>query len=160
MGHSTARLRRGEVVAAVAAVVLAAVLVLMTWFARKAGGGSLGAPAASLTGWQALPELRWLVLAAVLAALALAFTQATRPAPAIPVSLSVIATTLGALTTLALAIRLATTGASPQAGAWLGLAATVGLTVGAFMSLREEGGWTPSAEHPVETVALGPRPGS
>ena len=61
---------------------------------------------------------------------------------------------LGAVTTLIVLIRLLTGAGSPQVGGFAGLAATAALTCGAFISLREEDGWTPGPDHPVETVAL------
>ena len=56
--------------------------------------------ATSINGWDALTDLRWLLIVTIIAALALAYFQATRRAPAIPVSLSVIVTVLGLLTSL------------------------------------------------------------
>ena len=55
---------------------------------RTADGGSL-------TGWQALTDLRWLLLVTIVAAVALVFAQVTRRAPAIPVTMSLIVMLLG-----------------------------------------------------------------
>ena len=116
--------------------------------------GVAGAGRTDASGWTSLPILRWLILVASLTGLLLAVAQATCRAPALPVTTSVIATTLGALTTLALIIRIPTDAASPLAGAYLGLAATAALTAGAFLSLRQEDGWVPDAEHPIERISL------
>jgi hypothetical protein len=105
-------------------------------------------------GWSAVPVLRWVIVVAVLSALALTVAQATTRGPALPVSLSVIATVLSALTALLVIIRILTTGATPQLGAYLGLLAAVTMTYGAFGSLRAEQGWIPRPDHPIETVAL------
>jgi hypothetical protein len=157
MSHGKARLRRGEVIAGAAAVALLALTLLAGAYRTAAGPGAEAS--ITRTGWAALPVLRWFVVVSALSALALAFFQATRPAPALPVSFSVITTALGTITSVALAIRLASTAASPRAGAWLALTAAAVMTAGAFVSMREEDGWTPDAEHPIETVALGPAAG-
>jgi hypothetical protein len=87
--------------------------------------------------------------------LLLGYAQATRHAPALPVALDTVLVTLSALATLVLLIRLLTGDGSPQAGGFAGLLATATLTAGAFMSLRQEDGWVPGADHPVEIVELG-----
>jgi hypothetical protein len=40
-------------------------------------------------------------------------------------------------------------------GGFVGLVASAGLTAGAFVSLRQEDGWVPDDEHPIERVAVG-----
>jgi len=89
------RLRRGELIAGGGAVVLAVSLFLLPWYGVRSPFGptaaSLGA-STSFTGWNSLSHLRWLVLITILLALALVWLQATRPAPALPVSVSVIMT--------------------------------------------------------------------
>jgi peptidoglycan/LPS O-acetylase OafA/YrhL len=144
------RLRRGEIIAGVGAVVLLALMFLIAWFRFGGAGG----PHAD--GWNSLPKLRWLLVLTAAAALLLAYEQAARRAPALPVSLSAIATVLGALSTLALVIRLPTGDGTPTAGAFVGLAATAAVTYGGFLSLRQEDGWVPDADHPIERVTLGP----
>jgi hypothetical protein len=72
----------------------------------------------------------------------------------VPASLSVIVTVLGGVSTLLLIICLLTTSAGLCAGAFLGLAAVIGIAVGGFDSLQREQGWTPGPDHPVETVSL------
>jgi hypothetical protein len=142
------RLRTGEVIAGLAGLVLGVALFALPWF--SAGDG------ATATGWSAMDVLRFVVVIAALGGLALAVAQATQASPALPVSLSVVMTAVGAVTTIALVIRLLTTAGTPQSGAYVGLAAAVALTAGAFASLRQESGWTPGAEHPIPTVPLGP----
>lgn len=138
-------LRRGEILAGASALALLVFLFALDWL-RVSGD--------TRNGWSAVPVLRWLIVVAALVALALTLTQATRAAPAVPVSLSVIATVLSALSVLLLVIRLLTTGGTPQLGAYLGLAATITMTYGAFASLRVEQGWTPGPDRPIETVPL------
>ncbi|HYZ80221.1 MAG TPA: hypothetical protein VE571_03075 [Solirubrobacteraceae bacterium] len=138
------------------AVALVALVFLVPWFQfSKPGGGHTSANA-----WTSLPTVRWLILVTAATGLLLVYFQVSREAPALPVSWDVIVVTLGAITTVIVLIRLLTDAGSPRIGALAGLVAAAALTVGAFMSLREEGGWTPSSERPVETVAVGGTEGS
>ena len=147
------RLRRGEIIATVSAVVLAVLVFLVPWFSfATSGGGHTHADA-----WNSLPVLRWLILATAVMGLLEGYLQATRSAPAMPVALDVPLVTLGAITTVALLIRVLTGEGSPLAGAVLGLVATAVLTAGAFLSLRQEAGWNPNPptpEHPIDTIEL------
>lgn len=152
MDLKLSRLRRGEIIAAAAGVVLLALVFVLPWFG---GPGRRG----DLNGWHSLTVLRWLIIVTGLSAVSLGYLQATREAPALPVSMSVIATTLGALTVIALVIRVPTAAGSPRAGAYLGLLATIALTVGAFLSLRDEQGWVPGDEHPVQRLSVEPPQG-
>ena len=134
-------LRRGELLAAVSAVVLVVVLFALRWFGVS-------------TGWQCLRVLRWLLLVTAACGLLLAIFQETRPAPALPVVMSVIVTALALVTAIVLVIRLPTAADTPQVGAYVGLGAVLGILVGGFWSLRDEDGWRPGPEHPVEVVPL------
>ncbi len=145
------RLRRGEIIAVVSAVVLVVLMFLVPWFRfANPGGGHTSA-----NGWTSLPTLRWLLLVTAAAGLLLGYLQASRAAPALPVSVDVIVVTLSAVITLVLLIRVLTGDGSPLIGAFAGLAAIAVQTAGAFMALRQEGGWAPDPHHPVETIALG-----
>jgi peptidoglycan/LPS O-acetylase OafA/YrhL len=145
------RLRRGEIIAALSAVVLLALMFLVPWISFPNPGGSH----TSADAWTSFPTLRWPMLVIGVLGLALGYLQASRSAPAMPVALDVVLVTLAAITTVLLLIRLITGDGSPEVGGWLGLAASVALTAGTFMSLREEQGWEPGPEHPVEIVELG-----
>ena len=133
MSFQAQRLRRGEILVAVAAVVLGIDLFAGSWY-------SVGAATAS--GWTALPVVRWLVLVTVVAGLALVWAQATRPGPALPSSLSAIAVTLGLITAIALLWRVVIDTPGPStstgSGAWIALIAGLTLFGGAVWSLREE----------------------
>lgn len=144
------RLRRGEILAGIGAVVLVVLLFALSWFARSSPGGATVAE----SGWSALPILRWLIVLTILCAIALAVLQATFRAPALPVTMSVVASALAAITVLALVIRILTAALSPRLGAWLGLAAAIAMFTGGVLSMREEEGFSPDAEHPVERVPL------
>lgn len=155
MALTLGRLRRGEIAAALAAVALLVLLLAVAWFRSGSGGHR------TASGWASLPGLRWLILAAVAAALLLAFTQAACRGPALPSTLSMVATVLGAAASVALIVRLPTAAGAPRAGAYAGLAAALVLTGAALASLRQEAGWRPGPGRPIETVPLDwPQPGA
>ncbi|HEY1516629.1 MAG TPA: hypothetical protein VGF91_09430 [Solirubrobacteraceae bacterium] len=134
MDFDPSRLRRGELLAAASGVLLTIFLVGGKWYGGAGGTGG------SLTGWQALTDLRWLLIVTIVAALGLAFTQVTRRAPAIPVTMSLIVMLLGIVSVIALIIRvLIDPPAHEQAGAYLGLLFTIGIAWGGYLSLRQEG---------------------
>lgn len=162
MDFRASRLRSGEIIAATAAVILLADLLALSWYSFS------GAPGASATGWQTLTVLRWLILLTVAAALALAWVQATRRAPALPSSLSAITTVLGTISTLTLIWRVLISlpgpdGRSPgigaDAGAYIGLVTALVLSAGALWSLREEDPPDPARNEAIEVVPLGDDPG-
>jgi hypothetical protein len=146
------RLRRGEVIAAVSALALMVFMFALPWLRFKAAGGGH----TDADGWDGLPLLRWFLLVTGIGGIMVAFLQSSRRAPALPVAADVVVTTLTALTTLLLVIRLPTSDGTPLAGAFLGLVAAAGVTAGAFQALRREDGWRPNAEHPIETLAVAP----
>jgi hypothetical protein len=134
MDFDASRLRRGEWLAGASAVLLAIFLVGGKWY------GGAGRTGGSLTGWQALTDLRWLLLVTIVAAVGLVFTQATRRAPALPVTMSLVVMLLGIVTVVALIIRvLIDPPPNEQAGAYLGLLSAIGIMVGGYLSLRQEG---------------------
>jgi cytochrome bd-type quinol oxidase subunit 2 len=131
MDFDPGRLRRGELLAGVGGVLLLVFLLAGRWY---------GHGAQARTGWEALPVLRWLLVVTIAAAFALVFAQVTRRAPAVPVTLSLVVTVLGAITVLALIYRVLISPPShEQAGAFLGLLSAIALAYGGYLSLREEG---------------------
>jgi hypothetical protein len=166
MDFQVSRLRRGEVIAGIAAAVLLVVLLTLPWYGL---GGRLGRTAAalgastSITGWQGLPTLRWLTLVTILTALALTWFQGARRAPALPASLSVIVLVLSILTALGLIYRVLISVPGPdslgeaKAGAYVGLAGAVVLVYGAFRSLREEDPADPERNARIPVIELGHR---
>jgi len=110
-------------------------LFALPWYGATSGGGS-----SSLTGWQGLTNLRWLLLLDAVLALALVVFQATRRAPAVPASMSVIVTWVGGLTFLWLGYRvLIDPPPHERYGAYLGLLAALVIAVGGYLSMRQEG---------------------
>ncbi len=127
MGIDAARLRRGELLAGVGAVLLTVFMLAGKW----AGGRS---------GWQTLVSVRWLLAVTIILAFALAITQVSRRSPAVPVTLSLVLTVIGPFSVLALIYRVLISPPPHQhAAAYLGLLSALGLAYGGFLSLREEG---------------------
>ena len=163
MQFDLSRLRRGEWIVGGGAVLLAAAMFLMPWYGVKSPLGptvaSLGG-STSWDGWNGLTNVRWLVLITILVALALLWLQATRRAPALPVTFGVILTVLGFVTTLALLYRvvLDVPGASSvverRVGGFVGIAAAIALCAGAYLSMREEGVAPRDEQTEVERVPL------
>jgi hypothetical protein len=163
------RLRRGEIVAGISGVVLLLSLFVTDWYGTKGPisptAALLGATT-SFNGWHSLSNVRWLVLATALVAIALAYFQATRRSPAIPVCLSVILSVLGLLAVLFLIYRVLINVPGPdsvinrKAGAYLGLLSSIAVFYGGFASMRQEG--IASRDGPGEIPVVRPQsaPGS
>jgi len=146
MDFDLSRLRRGEWIAGTSALVLLACLLLLQWYG-------------SLNGWHGLTHLRWLVLLTILAALALVYSQASRRAPAIPVTMSMIVTVLAGVDAIALVYRVLIDppggASSAHAGAYLGLVSALALAYGGYRSMRTEGIAERDQVDAIETVSLG-----
>jgi hypothetical protein len=163
------RLRRGEWIAGISAVVLLIALTTLPWYGYS-GSLPLVAPRGfgfgTITGWRALTNMRWLVLVTVCTALALFYFQAARRAPAIPAVLSVLVTVLGLVTFAALLYRVAIDVPTPsyfsnlRYGAIVGLVSAAVLTVGGFDSMRAEGIADRDGPEEIETVRLDRSDGS
>jgi hypothetical protein len=125
------RLRAGEWIAAAGGLALIVSLAL-PWY---------DAPTEPLTGFEALTVVDVLLAALALLALALAVLQATQDTPSKPVGAAVLTVVFGALGVLLVLFRLIDApadGLEVRAGAWLGLAAAVAITVGGWRSLAAE----------------------
>jgi hypothetical protein len=133
MEFDPSRLRRGELLAGASAVLLTIFMVGGKWYGGPAGK-------ASQTGWRALTDLRWVLLVTIVAAVGLVIVQATRRAPAVPVTMSLIVMLLGLVSVVALIYRvLISPPPHQEAGAYLGLLSALGIMLGGYLSLREEG---------------------
>ena len=145
MSFDLRRLRRGEWLVALSAIVLLVSMFALAWF------GSYG----PTSGWDVLIHERWFILLTIALALALVVTQATRRSPAVPVSLSVIVFVIALINLAWLFYRVViSVPADQQAGAWIGLVSAAGIVVGAFLSMREEGISERDAPAEIETVDL------
>jgi hypothetical protein len=164
-GFTLSRLRAGEAIAGMGGVLLLVFMFVLKWYGLGArpSKGHAGVPGAtSWTGWQQLPVLRWLLLVTGICAIALAYLQVTRRAPALPVTFSLIATVLGAVSAVALVVRvlisppsLAATGSLDRlSGAYLGLFAALAIAYGGFASMRQEQGTDPAELGELETLRV------
>lgn len=157
MDIEISRLRPGEIISGAGGVLLLVVLFAVPWYAVKSPDGG----STTVTGWDALTTLRWLLLVTIVAALALAYFQATRPAPAIPVALSVIVTALGFLSAVALIYRVlinvpgSDSVVDARVGAYLGLATALAILYGGYRSMRQEGISPTDAAADIETIRPG-----
>lgn len=153
MTFEASRLRPGEIVAAVGALLLFIFMFFFKWYGVSLPGGqqqlanALGVDTGALAvnGWHGHTVLRWLMLLTIIAALGLAFLTATQRTVALPVTMAVIATALAALLTVLLAYRVIINEPGPnqyidvKIGAWLGLLASALITYGGYLSMRDEG---------------------
>jgi hypothetical protein len=155
------RLRPGEIIAGAGAVLLLVLMFAVPWYGVKSTpsptASSLGV-STSINGWDSLSHLRWLLIVTIIAALALAYFQATRRAPAIPVNLSVIVTVLGLVSSLALIYRVlinvpgSDSVVDARVGAYVGLVSALAILYGGFASMRQEGIAPQDAPAEIETI--------
>jgi hypothetical protein len=162
MDFDPSRLSRAELLVGAGAVVLLASMFFLEWYGfggQPAPTGPLGS-STSVNGWYALTTIRWLELVTIVCALWLAYLQASRRAPALPVSLSVIVTVLAFLTSLALLYRVLINEPGPDSlveqkpGAFVGLLAAIVIVYGGYRSMRQEGIADKDAPAEIETVRL------
>jgi hypothetical protein len=169
MDVDPSRLRRGEIIVGAASVVLLASMFVLEWYGLTAQlrptAASLGS-STSVNGWDALTNVRWLMLLTIACGLALVYVQAARRAPAIPVTLSVLVTVLGLITVLVLIYRVLINEpgndavVEQEAGAFVGLASAIAIVIGGYLSMRDEGIADKDAPADIETVSMGPAGGS
>jgi hypothetical protein len=129
------RLRLGEMVAAAGAAVLFLVMFL-DWYGVE--GTSVAANA-----WQVFSWVDLYLFLTVVVALSLAILTMGQRTVALPLSASVLVTAMGAVATLLILYRIVNQPGpneliSVQIGAYLGLLAAVAITVGGYLSMREE----------------------
>jgi hypothetical protein len=148
MSFDASRLRRGEWIVGAGGILLLASMLLLPWSGYPGGH--------TLDGWNALTHFRWLAVVTLVLVGALVLFQATRRAPALPVTLSLFAAALGAATSVWLIYRV---GISPtggrKAGGWVGLAGALAITYGGYASLRKEG--IAAGDQPAEIPTVSPR---
>ena len=129
------RVRIGEIVAGVAGAVLLLSLFLEWYTVRGRAEG--------LTAWGAFAFVDLLVCLVALLGIALAVSQVVGRGPALPVAIGVITSTLGLAATLLVLYRILNQPGPNDAigvgaGAWVGLAACLGVFLGAWLSLSDE----------------------
>jgi hypothetical protein len=159
------RLRRPEIVAGVAAVVLLVAMFVLPWYGYKGDLAPLAARlgvSTSRDAWHSLSTTRWLMLLTVAAALALVYLQATRPAPALPATFSLFAWLLGGLTSLVLIYRVLINVPGPNdvvsrdVGGYVGLLASIAIGFAGYRSLRDEGLAPQDAAKDIPTIQPDP----
>jgi hypothetical protein len=157
------RVRRAERVAGAGGLILFIATFLLPWYAVTEYTTSAG-PRYFITitvdGWTALTHTHWLLFLTLVATLGLVIFQATRAAPALPVTLSWAVAVLGPLTVLALIYRdfISTVG-SLKLGAWFALIGALLISIGGIVSLHEEG-IAPSDVPEIPTLDPGGQPAS
>ena len=129
------RVRIGEIVAGVAGAVLLLSLFLEWYTVRGRAEG--------LSAWGAFAFVDLLVCLVALLGIALAVSQVVGRGPALPVAIGVITATLGLAATLLVLYRILNQPGPNDAigvgaGAWIGLAACLGVFLGAWLSLSDE----------------------
>jgi hypothetical protein len=143
MSFDLSRLRRGEWTVGAGSVVLLASMLLLPWYGDSR----------TIDGWNALSHFRWLVVVTLIAAGALLLFTATRRAPAVPVTLSLLVAVLGALCTAWLLYRVAIDPiAGRKVGGWVGLAGAAAIAYGGLSALRREGIAASDAPAAIPTV--------
>jgi hypothetical protein len=147
MSFDPGRLRRGEWMAGLGAVVLLVSLFALDWYTGGIGG------------WEAHTILRWFMLLTGLAGIALWALTATQPTDAVPLGAAVVTVVIAGLTTLLVAWRVLIDQPGANAlvdvdlGAWIGLASAALVAVGAWLSMRDEDRDAPLPEIPVRRLA-------
>ncbi len=139
-------LSTGEKIAgASGAALLIVMFAIFDWFTIEIGGGfgDVGASA-----WDTMELIRFIILLAAVAGIALAATKLSGNAVDLPVSLSALAAGLGGLAFVLIAFRIIS---PPDGGAgdlvdvgrgigvFIGAALAAGVAYGGFMAMQEEG---------------------
>jgi hypothetical protein len=143
MEFDLSRLRRGELIAAVAGIVLF-IDMFLGWYGPHQG------PGGSLSAWESFSVIDIVLLLTVVAAVGLALLAATQRTVALPVTAAVITAALGFLATVLVAFRVLIDQPGFGAGvpdsavdntlwAWVGLLACLAILYGGYESMRDEG---------------------
>jgi hypothetical protein len=125
------RLRAGEWIVGLSGLVLL-VSLFLPWYADDAG---------TRTGWQSLGALDIVLSLVALSALAIPVVTATQRVPAVPLALQSLATLVALVAAVLVLIRVLNMpdwADGREWGLWVALAATVGLSVGGLVAMRDE----------------------
>jgi hypothetical protein len=142
------RLGRGERMLAAGAIALLVFLCFLQWYEVKvpklfSAFVNAAGYTTSFTGWHSLTHTRWVLLLAIVAALALVALVASGREVRPPLMASAGVTALGALATVLVFYRAVVnppggSSVSAKLGAYLGLVACAVLTCGGYMTLTHE----------------------
>jgi hypothetical protein len=128
------RLRVGEWVLALSGVALL-VSLFLPWYERGESG---------VSGWESFAVIDVLLAAVAAFALVAVVTAATQPTTALPISFESLTVIFGLVASVLALVRvldvpdLGAPGYGTAAGAYLGLAGSVGLAAGALVAIRDE----------------------
>ncbi len=162
MGLRASRLRWPEWLIGAGGIVLLGSMLLLSWYQVTLAStppGPVYYVAEKVDGWNGLSHAHWLLLLTILMALSAAFFQAQRRAPALPVTLSLLASIVAGLTTVWLIVRVIIAPAGGrEIGAWIGLLATAVIAYAGLASVRLEGIAPADGPGEVPTVNLADEP--
>ena len=143
-------LRTGEKIAGASGIALLLIMFIFGWFSYGEGAFS-----ASGNAWETMELIRFIILLAALAGIALAVVSATQTQVNMPVALSALAAGLGILAVLLIIFRIisppdfgigdaaSAVGADfdvgRDIGVFLGLIAAAGVAYGGWTAMQEEG---------------------
>jgi hypothetical protein len=149
------RLSLGDKIAGGAAIALLLIMFIFKWFGVEAEQNIAGIDSSiTWNAWQAFSFIDIILFITILAALGMAYVHASRTDIDLPVSLSVVVTALGILSTLLILFRIISppdfeiggfdlTGEglnnTREIGAFLGLIAAAALAYGGWRAMEEEG---------------------
>jgi hypothetical protein len=146
----TTKLRLGELVAGVSALVLFIVMFL-PWYGASVKAGPISV-SSDANAWNAYSLIDLILLVSIIAALGMVILAMTQRSAALPISASVIVTILGGLDVLLILFRMISKPGKGNCGSFcdavsinlkfgifLGLLSAAGIAVGAFLTMREEG---------------------
>jgi hypothetical protein len=142
------RLNQGEKLAGIAGIALLLIMFIFDWFTVDVGGGfadiSVGGNA-----WETMELIRFILLLAAFAGIALAVVAASQSDVDLPIAMSAITAGLGILAVVLVVFRIIS---PPDGGAdefgvdigrgigvFLGLIAAGGVAAGGWMAMQEEG---------------------
>ena len=148
----TTRLGRGEMIAAVSAVLLFLIMFIFSWFSYGAEGGLVEVDV-GLNAWESFGFIDIVLLLTIIVAIGVAVMSANAQTVDLPVAGSAIVCALGILSVLLILFRIISPpdfGAddfgvgdaidiSRGIGVFLGLVAAGGIAYGGYEAMREEG---------------------
>jgi hypothetical protein len=146
-GSAVWRPPRAELVSATSALLLAVVMFAFKWYGVAGVPGRSSASAATTSaenGWQALTNLRWLMLATIAVTVASLLLHVSQRGHGTRTDTTALITLLGAATAALVCYRALIDLPMPsevvdqKLGALLGVCCAIGIALGGFEALREE----------------------
>jgi multidrug transporter EmrE-like cation transporter len=144
------RVRAGELIAGISGVALF-IIMFLPWFGvpeaaeelieQLGGVGAVEGADTTANAWESFDFIDIVLLLAVIAGVGLAVLAAAQSSVQLPVAASAITAALGILGTLLVIYRILDppSEASRKIGLFLGLIAVVGITIGGWLAMQEEG---------------------